>query len=249
MQKTQFSRNELAFGQSITQFLANKRVAVIGAGGVGGMAIECLVRMGIGKLYICDFDTVDITNLNRQIFTNLETVDQMKGEVVKTRILSINPYCEVEVQTEIFQHATSDKLQQWNPDFIIDCADTILYKIELIEFAKKNNIPFITSLGMANKFEPEKVTVTDLSKTEYDPIAKIMRKQVKDRKISGKIPVVFSPEVPLLPKGIEIICDSESEIRKHRMPPASNVFVPNTAGLLAAHYVIKSLMKDFKENV
>lgn len=247
MEKTQFSRNELAFGSSITHFLNKKRVAVIGAGGVGGMAIECLVRMGVGHLYICDFDTVDITNLNRQIFTHLSVVNQIKAEVVKERILSIHPECEVAIQDTMFQHATSQDLLRWKPDFIIDCADTISYKIELIEFAKMNNIPFITSLGMANKFEPEKVTVTDLARTEYDPIAKVMRKQVKERQIKGKIPVVFSPEIPLQPQGADLLGDSTSDIRKRRIPPASNVFVPNTAGLLAAHYVIQSFISEYRD--
>lgn len=244
MEKTQFSRNELAFGAEVTTYLNQKRVAIIGAGGVGGMAIECLVRMGIGHLYICDFDTVDITNLNRQIFTDLSTVNQVKAEVVHTRIQAINPKCDVSIQTELFTKETSSKLINWKPDFIIDCADTIVYKIELIELAKAHDIPFITSLGMANKFEPEKVTITDLAKTEYDPIAKIMRKQVKERKIKGKIPVVFSPEIPLKPKGAEILGDEASTIRKRRIPPASNVFVPNTAGLLAAHYVVKQLLSE-----
>lgn len=243
MQHTQFSRNELAFGHGITNHLQQKKVAIIGAGGVGGMAIECLIRMGVGHLYICDFDTVDITNLNRQIFTSLDVVGKEKADVVKQRALNINPECEITIQSEIFNHATSEQLRMWQADFIIDCADTITYKIELIEFAKANGIPFITSLGMANKFEPEKVTITDLSKTEYDPIAKIMRKQIKERGIKGKIPVVFSPEIPQTPQGAEAIGESQSDIRKRRIPPASTVFVPNTAGMLAAHYVVKELMK------
>lgn len=247
MQKTQFSRNELAFGALITHYLSKKRVAIIGAGGVGGMAIECLVRMGVGHLYICDFDTVDITNLNRQIFTDVAAVNRIKAEVIQERVLSIHPECEVVIQREMFQHATSDQLLAWQPDFIIDCADTIVYKMELIEFAKMQNIPFITSLGMANKFEPEKVTITDLAKTTYDPIAKIMRKQVKERQIKGKIPVVFSPEQPLQPRGAELLGDPMSDIRKRRIPPASNVFVPNTAGLLAAHYVIQSFISEYDD--
>lgn len=243
MSQTQFSRNELAFGKTVTNHLKQKRIAIIGAGGVGGMAIECLVRMGIEHLYICDFDTVDITNLNRQIFTSLDVVGKPKADAVKTRIETINPDCHVTIQSEMFTKETSTELLAWKPDFILDCADTISYKIELIEFAKTNNIPFITSLGMANKFEPEKVTITDLAKTEYDPIAKIMRKQVKDRGIKGKIPVVFSPEIP---RKVEREEQVEAEgIRKQTMPLASNVFVPNTAGLLAAHYVVKELMREF----
>lgn len=246
MIKTQFSRNELAFGQTVTSFLHQKRVAIIGAGGVGGMAIECLVRMGVGHLYICDFDTIDITNLNRQIFTDLSKVGKIKAEVIKERIDSINPECTVDVQTEMFTEETSRQLHHWNPDFIIDCADTIKYKLDLIEFAKKFDIPFITSLGMANKFEPEKVTITDLSQTTYDPIAKIMRKQVKEREIKGAIPVVFSPEIPLQPIGADLLGDKTSDIRKRRIPPASNVFVPNTGGMLAAHYVIRKFLEEMK---
>lgn len=244
MQKNQFSRNELAFGHDITKQLEQKRVAIIGAGGVGGMAIECLVRMGIGNIYICDFDTIDITNLNRQIFTTLDTVGHVKAEAIEQRILSINPRCNVKVQTSMFTSGTSGELLAWKPDFIIDCADTISYKVECIEFAKQNDIPFIISLGMANKFEPEKVTITDLSKTTYDPIAKILRKKVKENKIKGKIPVVFSPEIPLKPIGAEMLGDVTSDIRKKKIPPASNVFVPNTAGLLAAHHVIQYFMSN-----
>lgn len=242
--KTQFSRSELMFGSSITEVLKNKKVAVIGVGGVGGMAIECLVRMGIGNILVYDHDTIDITNLNRQIFTTMATVEHAKGDVIKDRIKSINPECNVTICNEMFSINSAKTLHHYDPDFIIDAADTIKYKIELIEFATQNKFKFITSLGMANKFDPARVVITQLSKTSYDPIARILRKKMKELHINIPITVVFSDENPIKPHEHSLIGDQLSDIRKKKMPPSSNVFVPNQAGLLAAHYVINSFLKE-----
>ena len=208
--------------------LKDKTVLIVGIGGVGGYALEAIARSGINNIIIVDNDVVDITNLNRQIISNLNNVGCKKIEVAKERVLGINKKCNI-ITYDLF---LDDKniyniIDNHQIDYIIDACDTMIVKKELIRISKKRNIKLITSMGTANKMHPEKLEITDIRKTEYDPVAKIIRKMVKDEKINGKVMCVCSKEVP---------------IKSNKL--GSNSFVPASAGLLLASYVINDIVGD-----
>lgn len=218
------NRLELLIGDNIN-IIKNKTVLIIGLGGVGSYALESLVRSGINKVIIVDNDKVDITNLNRQLNTNLNNIGEYKVDVWETHIKSINKECEIIKVREFITPDNIDLLFNNNIDYLIDACDTIDTKKEIIKECKKRQIKFITCMGTANKMNPELLKITDLSKTEYDPIAKILRTFVKKEKINGKIKVVSSTEKPLKTNGL-----------------GSNSFVPATAGLLLTSYVINDII-------
>lgn len=239
----QFSRNYLTFGIEGQQRLSEKSVLVLGLGGVGSYAVEALARMGIGRLILIDKDVVDITNINRQLHATLETVGQSKCDLMKARIKTINPDCEVITHHCFFNFETYDMILNQPIDFVIDACDTITFKILMIKECLKRKLPFISVMGAANKLDPTQFEICDLSKTSYDPIAKVIRTKLRKEGIRGKIPVVYSKEKPFKPK-LDHLGEVQSEIRKNVYPPASNSFVPPVAGLIAASYVIRELMKD-----
>ncbi|HAX72161.1 MAG TPA: tRNA threonylcarbamoyladenosine dehydratase [Firmicutes bacterium] len=242
----QFSRNELVYGKEGTELLKNSTVVVLGIGGVGSFAVEALARTGVGKLILIDKDVVDITNVNRQIHATLQTVGRSKVEVMAERIASINPHCEVVQMHMFYNEETAPTLFEHKIDFIVDASDTISFKIHLIKECLKRNIKFISSMGAANKLDPTKFEIVDLSKTSYDPVAKVIRTKLKKEKINGKIPVIYSTERPIIGRidTLEVVGNSDSEFRKQQLPPASNAFVPSVAGLIAASYVVRELTKS-----
>ena len=209
-----------------TNKLQDKCVLIIGIGGVGGYALEAICRSGINNIIIVDNDTIDVTNLNRQIITNLNNIGNKKIDEAKKRILSINDKCNVTCydlfldENNIYNIIDNHKI-----DYIIDACDTINVKKELIRISKKRNIKLITSMGTANKMHPELLEIIDIRKTEYDPVAKILRKMVKDEKIKGKVMCVSSKEQGIKNKKL-----------------GSNAFTPATAGLLLASYVINDMV-------
>lgn len=208
--------------------LKDKTVLIVGIGGVGGYALEAIARSGINNIIIVDNDVVDITNLNRQIISNLNNVGCKKIEVAKERVLGINKECNV-ITYDLFLDDKNiyDIIDNHQIDYIIDACDTMIVKKELIRISKKRNIKLITSMGTANKMHPEKLEIMDIRKTEYDPVAKLIRKMIKDEKINGKVMCVCSKEVP---------------IKNNKL--GSNAFVPATAGLLLASYVINDIVGD-----
>ncbi|MGL4336218.1 MAG: tRNA threonylcarbamoyladenosine dehydratase [Turicibacter sp.] len=242
----QFSRNELVYGPEGTELLKNSTVVVLGIGGVGSFAVEALARTGVGKLILIDKDVVDITNVNRQIHATLHTVGRSKVEVMTERIESINPHCEVVQMHMFYNEETAPQLFEHHIDFVVDASDTITFKIHLIKECLKRKIPFISSMGAANKLDPTKFEITDIQKTSYDPVAKVIRTKLKKEKISGKVPVIYSTERPIIGREetIEIVGNKDAEFRKQQLPPASNAFVPSVAGLIAASYVITELTKS-----
>ncbi|MGM9986782.1 MAG: ThiF family adenylyltransferase [Bacillaceae bacterium] len=243
----QFSRNELAFGKEGLNILQGSTVAVLGIGGVGSFAAEALVRSGVGRIILVDKDIVDITNVNRQIHALLSTVGRPKVEVMKERLLDINPDCEVIALQMFFTDETVEKFFEVPLDFVVDASDTISYKILLIKECLRRRIPFISSMGAANKMDPTRFKVVDITKTTTDPIAKVIRTKLRKEKIKGKVPVVFSDENPIVIREDirkEIVSDENTPIRKAKMPPSSNAFVPSVAGLIAASYVVRQLIKD-----
>lgn len=203
-------------------------VAVIGLGGVGGYAVEGLIRSGIENIIIVDYDTIDESNLNRQIITNTSNISKLKTDEMEKRILSINPNCNVTKLNIKLDLDNMDKLFNLKFDYLIDCCDTVVVKQELIKRCLNKKIKFISSMGTGNKLNPDMLEVVDISKTSYDPIAKKIRKYLKDNKIKGKVPVVYSKE----------------QNNKFTGSIPSMVFVPATSGLLCSNYIIKCIINS-----
>lgn len=225
----QFSRTELLIGKSGIEKLQKSKVAIFGIGGVGSFVVEGLARAGIGNFVLIDNDEISITNLNRQIIATHKTIGRPKVEVAKERILEINPNASVEVYQEFFMPNTEGIIDN-TISYIVDCIDTVSSKIELVVRAEKLNIPIISSMGTGNKLDPTKFEVTDIYKTSVCPLAKIMRKELKNRGIK-KLKVVYSKEEP-----IKIAKNDEEKIKA-----GSISFVPSVAGLIIAGEVVKDL--------
>lgn len=239
----QYNRLEIMLKDDLER-LQNNTVAVIGIGGVGGAAIEALARCGIRKLIIVDKDVVDITNINRQIIATHSTIGRLKTEVMKERILDINPLCEV-IDINIFcDQSTFLDIIDHKPDFVIDACDTISAKYSIIETCLKQGIPFVSSMGAANKEDATKVEIIDLMKTTNDPVAKALRSKLRKEKVYGKIPVVFSAELPKKPK---IFTNNVDVVSRKELPLlGSNSFVPPTFGIIAANYCFNRLLVNKK---
>jgi len=205
-----------------------KTVAVIGVGGVGGYAVEALVRAGIENLIIVDYDIVDITNLNRQIIALQENIGIPKTYVIKDRIKSINPNCNITIINKELDENNVVELFNYKIDYLIDACDTVKVKEQLILECIKRNIKQISSMGTGNKLNPELLKITDIRKTSYDPLAKRLRKFVNDNKIKEKVMVVSSIEPP----------------KKIESAIASISYVPSVAGLLCASFVINDIIKN-----
>ena len=223
-----FERLELLVGEKL-QKLQNTTILIIGLGGVGGYALESLVRSGIGKIIIVDNDNIDITNLNRQIISNQSNVGLSKVDEWEKRILLVNPNIKVEKIKEFITIENIDILFSKKFDYLIDACDTITTKKEIIRRCINKKIKFISSMGAGRKFHPEMLEITDIRKTSYDPIAKTIRKMVKDEKIREKIPVVYSKEIPKKADNNVI---------------ASNAFTPAVAGLLCASYIFNLIVGE-----
>ena len=236
----QFSRFELLVGSEKLNNIKNSRVAVFGIGGVGGYAVEALARCGVGTLDIIDKDKVSLTNLNRQIIALHSTVGRSKVEVMKERILDINPDCTVNAYETFFNADTEGDFDFTQYDYVIDAIDTVTAKLRLIEICTALGVPIISSMGTGNKLSPSMLEVTDISKTSYDGLARIMRKELGKRGIKH-LTVVYSSEQAVKPdaENIEELLDAE-DLQK-RTIPASSAFVPPSAGLLLASKVIEDL--------
>lgn len=208
--------------------IQNKKVLIIGCGGVGGYALETLVRSGINFIDIIDFDKIDITNLNRQIITNQKNINNLKVEEASSRAISINPNLNIKTFNLFLDKNNINKILSNNYDYIIDACDSIDTKVEIIKYSLNKNIKLISCMGTAKKIEPTKLCITTLDKTNYDPLAKIMRKKIKDLKLNmKKIKVVSSTEQP-------IKCENLG----------SFMMVPATAGILCAKYIIEDIIND-----
>lgn len=244
----QFSRNELAIGKEGLDIMKNSTVMVLGVGGVGSFAAEALARSGIGRLVLIDKDDVDITNINRQLVALLSTIGKPKVDIMEERIKDINPDCEVISLKMFYTEETYEEIFSHKLDFVVDASDTIVYKIHLMKECLKRGIPIISSMGAANKMDPTRFQIADISKTHTDPIAKVIRTKLRKEGIRKGIPVVFSDESPVVIREDvrQVVGNDAAEIRKAKMPPASNAFVPSTCGLIMASYVCRELLKDIK---
>ncbi|WP_251549311.1 tRNA threonylcarbamoyladenosine dehydratase [Neobacillus muris] len=244
----QFSRNELAIGKEGLEIMKNSTVAVLGIGGVGSFAAEALARSGVGRLILIDKDDVDITNVNRQLIALLSTVGRPKVELMEERIKDINPDCEVISLKMFYTEETYEQIFSYPLDFVVDASDTIVYKIHLMKECLKRGIPIISSMGAANKMDPTRFQIADISKTHTDPIAKVIRTRLRKEGIRKGIPVVFSDESPIVIREEvrKVVGNDQAPIRKAKMPPSSNAFVPSVCGLIMASYVVQELLKDIK---
>ena len=241
----QFSRTELAIGPEGLGVMKRSTVAVLGIGGVGSIAADALARTGIGRIVLIDKDVVDITNVNRQVIALTTTVGQPKADLMRERIKLINPDCDVVSLRMFYTEETYEKLFEYELDYVIDASDTISYKVHLIKQCLKRRIPVISSMGAANKMDPTKFVVADISKTHTDPLARVVRTKLRKDGIRSGVKVVFSTEAPMKPREDvtqRIVPENAPEIRKAQQPPASNAFVPPVAGLIMVSVVVRDLL-------
>ena len=231
----QFSRLELLLGKDALDKLATKNVIVFGLGGVGGNVCDALVRSGIKNITIVDNDVVAITNINRQLIANLNTVGKVKVDVMEEHLKSINKEVNVTKKQIFFLPENKEEIDFKKYDYVVDAIDTVSAKIEIIKICKSLQIPVISALGCGNKLDPTKLEVADLSKTSYDPLAKVLRRELRKYGINH-LKVIYSKENP-----IEIKGEIEEETSKKRIP-GSSAFVPPVAGIIIASEVIKDLL-------
>lgn len=248
---TQFSRTELLFGKEAMDKLAGSKVAVFGIGGVGGYVCEALVRSGVGAFDLIDDDKVCLTNLNRQIIATRSTVGKYKTDVMRDRMLDINPNVEVEVHKCFFLPENEDDFPWDSYDYVVDAVDTVTAKIALVMKCKEKNIPIISSMGAGNKLDGSQFKVADIYKTKVCPLAKVMRRELKKRGVK-KLKVVYSEEIPTRPiEDMAISCrnncicppGAEHKCTERRDIPGSVAFVPSVAGLIIAGEVAKDLIR------
>ena len=246
---TQFSRTELLLGKEAMEKLKNAKVAVFGIGGVGGYVCEALVRSGVGAFDLIDDDKVCLTNLNRQIIATRKTVGQYKTDVMKERMLDINPDIEVNVHKCFFLPENADEFPFEEYDYIVDAVDTVTAKISLVMKAQEMNVPIISSMGAGNKLDASQFRVADIYKTKVCPLAKVMRRELKKRGVK-KLKVVYSEEQPTRPvEDMAISCRTNCicppgaahKCTERRDIPGSVAFVPSVAGLIIAGEVVKDL--------
>jgi tRNA A37 threonylcarbamoyladenosine dehydratase len=250
----QFSRTELLFGKEAMNVLEQSRVAVFGIGGVGGYTVEALVRSGVGTFDLIDDDKVCMTNLNRQIIATRKTVGKYKVDAMKERILDINPNAVVNIHKCFFLPETKDQFDFSEYSYVVDAVDTVTAKIELVMECEKAKVPIISSMGAGNKLNADMFEVADIYKTSVCPLAKVMRRELKKRKVK-KLKVVYSKEQPLKPvEDMAISCrancicppGAQRKCTDRRAIPGSTAFVPSVVGLIIAGEVIKDLTKDVR---
>lgn len=235
--KEQFDRTRLLFGDDAMEKLQNSRVAVFGIGGVGGHTVEALVRSGIGAIDLIDSDEVSISNVNRQIIATLSTVGRYKVDVMKDRIMDINPDCKVNTYKCFFLPDNKDLFDFTQYDYVVDAVDTVAAKVQLVVQAKEAGVPIISSMGAGNKINPAMFQVADIYSTSVCPLARVMRHEMKKREID-KLKVVYSKEQAKKPIHEDIIQNTSA-----KPIPGSNAFVPSVVGLIIASEVIKDIIK------
>ena len=249
----QFSRTELLFGKTAMEHLSECRVAVFGIGGVGGYVCEALARSGVGTFDLIDDDKVCLTNINRQIIATRKNVGKYKTDVMKERILDINPDAKVNTYQCFFLPENASEFSFDKYDYVVDAIDTVTAKIELVLQCQKLGIPIISAMGAGNKLDPTQFRVADIYKTKMDPLARVMRYELKRRGVK-KLKVVYSEEKPIKPvEDMAISCrtncicppGTKRHCTDRRDIPGSTAFVPSVAGLIIAGEVIKDLTRDY----
>ena len=247
----QFSRTELLIGKDGEEKLKNAKVAVFGIGGVGSFVVEGLVRAGVGNIVIIDDDKICLTNLNRQIMATRKTIGKYKVDVMKERILEINPDANVETYQEFYMPDSDTKIITDDLSYVADCVDTVTAKIEIIMKCKEVNVPVMSAMGTGNKLDPTRFEITDIYKTSICPLAKVMRKELRKRDVDS-LKVIYSKEEPIVPVSeaensckTNCICPpgTKRKCSIHNQVPGSISFVPSVAGLMIAGEIIKDILK------
>ena len=247
----QFSRTQLLLGSDNMDRLADAKVAVFGIGGVGGYVVEALARSGVGSFVLVDDDKVCLTNINRQIIATRKTVGKYKVDVMKDRILEINPDADVEIRKCFYLPENAHEFPFEEYSYVVDAVDTVTAKIEIIMRAKAADVPVISCMGAGNKLDASAFQVADIYKTKVCPLAKVMRRELKKRRVK-KLKVVYSEEMPIKPKDdmanscrTNCICPpgAQHKCTEKRAIPGSTAFVPSVAGLIIAGEVVKDLCK------
>lgn len=244
-----FSRLEMVVGTLGYQRLKNSKVVILGVGGVGSYAAEALARAGVEHLILCDDDAICLTNINRQIHASRKSVGQMKVEVMRERILDINPKAIVEVHPYLYQAETALQIIPADCDYVIDAIDMVSAKIDVILRCQSMGIPIISAMGTGNKLEPQRLEVADIYQTSVCPLARVMRRELRKRGVSG-LKVVYSKEEPITPHPIAGDCNTHCICPKkdrtcveRRSIPGSTSFVPSTAGLIMASEIVRALIQ------
>ena len=243
-----FARFSMMVGEDGIEKLRNSRVIVFGVGGVGSYTVEALARSGVGHITMVDFDEISESNINRQLHSLRSTIGKSKIDVMKDRILDINPDCKVELVKRLVYDDIDEVLGNNKYDFVVDAIDVIGSKINLIEYCVKNEINIISSMGFGNKMHPEMVEIAKIKNTSVCPMARTIRSILKKKGITN-VPVAFSKEIPVQPNKSELFKEELStEFRENnkiprKTTPGSNSFVPGTAGLVLASYVVRKLLE------
>lgn len=236
----QFLRTELLLGKEALEKLSKCRVAVFGIGGVGGYVCEALVRSGVGAFDLIDSDRVSLSNLNRQIIATRKSIGRYKTEVMKERMLDINPDVDIRIYNTFFLPENADEFPFYEYDYIVDAVDTVTAKIELIMKAREKHVPIVSSMGAGNKLEGSMFRVADIYETKVCPLARVMRRELKKRGVE-RLKVVYSEETPVCPKYDAEDVSNMDKSEERRAVPGSVAFVPSVAGLIIAGEVVKDL--------
>ncbi len=243
--QSQFSRTELLLGEDALKTLSKKRVAIFGIGGVGGNAAEALARSGIGELDLIDNDEVCLSNINRQVFATLDAVGEKKVEAAEKRLAEISKELIIHKHCCFYLPEERGDIDFSQFDYVVDALDTVSAKIDIVLQAKKAGVPVISALGCGNRTDPSQLKVCDISETSGDPLARVVRRELRKRGVTS-LKVVFSEELPVRPLGLEEMGRSEDGHRR-KSPPGSTAFVPPVAGILIAHQVVMDLTSWTKE--
>jgi len=243
--REQFVRTEALIGKNAMEKLQRSRVAVFGLGGVGGYVCEALVRSGIGHFDLIDHDKVSITNLNRQIIATHATIGLDKADVVKERMLSINPYAEIRLYKAFFLPENADEFTFKEYDYVVDAVDTVTAKIELVLRSQSAGVPVISSMGTGNKLDPGKLRIADIYETKVCPLARVMRRELRKRDVNA-LKVVYSEEIPVRPADDEkSLLMGEAPVGSTRRDiPGSTAFVPAAAGLMIASEIVRDICRN-----
>ena len=244
MNDNRFHRLEVLFGAEAVSSLSKASVAVFGLGGVGSYAAEALVRGGVGHLTLIDFDSIDITNINRQLHATSDTVGRPKVEVMAKRCISINPHAHIEPIQALFTADNSDELLNCGYDYVLDCIDHITAKLTLIEQCRHKNIPIIASMGAANKVDPTRIHIADLADTHRCRLARIVRKELRKRGIERGVKVVYSTEDFKSLSSGRSGAESNGHYQDRRAPLGSSSVIPPLFGLTMAGEAIRDLTGD-----
>lgn len=251
MKQHSLSRTELLVGKEALEKLSNSKVVVFGLGGVGSFTLEALVRAGVGHLILVDDDTVCLTNINRQIHANFDTISKPKVEVLKDRVLRINPKCTVEIHQTFVKEDNIAEIIPLDADYVVDAIDTVSSKLSLIVWCKEHNIDIISCMGTGNKLDPTRFKIVDIYDTKICPLAKVMRYELRKRGIEN-LKVLFSDEMPIKPKLEEVVTCKEGcvctggtkKCSAKRQIPGSISFVPPVAGMIIGGEVVKDIIKE-----